>query len=473
MTSGSRAFAGVSTDGRDLTAELVTAVHDLVRTDPPEEAMQLARHVVVDGIAVMVAGATEPTGVGRLTTSWAREQGGAPRATVIGGGFRTSPGLAAYVNGTLGHALDFDNTWYPMNHPTSPTLPAILALAETHGRSGLDAILALIAAFEVQARLRIASRGLHTGRGFHKNGITGTFGATIAAGLLLELDARSFAMAIGIAGSRAGSLAVNTGTMTKSSHSGHAARMGVEAAELAAMGFTANEDVFAPGGYFETFLGDEHDRTLLVDGFAAPLHMVASGVGFKKYPANYFTHRCIDAALAIASSEGFDASRISRVEIDFPDFRYVDRAHPESGLDAKFSVQYTTAVALLDAAVGIDSFTDERRTSADVRALLEKVEARFDPGIPGDFERMHATVTVVMEDGRTLTETVSRLTGMHGIPLTREQRVTKFLDCTQRVLEAGTAIELLDMLERFDRLERIDDVMAIVARTANVSSTAT
>lgn len=458
--------------GRDLTAELIAAVRGLVAAEPPAAAMELARHVVVDGVAVMMAGSTEPVGVGRLATTWAREQGGTQRATVVGGGFRTTPGLAAFVNGTLAHALDFDNTWYPMNHPTSPTLPAILALAEAHGRSGRDAVMALIAAFEVQGRLRIASRGLHTGKGFHKPGITGTFGAVVAAALLLDLDDRSFARALGIAGSRAGSLAVNTGTMTKSSHSGHAARMGVEAAELAALGFTANEDVFAPGGYFETFLGDEHDRDLLLDGFAAPLRMIESGVGFKKYPANYFTHRGIDAALAIAASDGFDASGIARIEIDFPDFRYVDRASPESGLDAKFSVQYTTVVALLDGRVGIDSFSDERRTASDVQALLGRVEARFDPTIPADFERMHTTVAVSFDDGRTATQTVSRLTGMHGVPLTREQRITKFLDCTRRVLDDEVALALLDDLEDFDQLERVDDVMRVLATPAPVKGNA-
>jgi len=462
----SAAPATRTADGRDLTAELVDAVLTLVASEPPAAAMELARHVVVDGVAVMMAGATEPVGVGRLATAWARDQGGAERSTVVGGGFRTTPGLAAFVNGTLGHALDFDNTWYPMNHPTSPTLPAILALAEAHGRSGRDAIMALIAAFEVQGRLRIASRGLHTGKGFHKPGITGTFGAVVAAGLLLDLDRRAFARALGIAGSRAGSLAVNTGTMTKSSHSGHAARMGVEAAELAAMGFTANEDVFAPGGYFETFLGDEHDRELLVDGFAAPLRMVESGVGFKKYPANYFTHRGIDASLAIAATDGFDATRIARIEVDFPDFRYVDRPWPESGLDAKFSVQYTTAVALLDGRVGIDTFSDERRTAPDVQALLGRVDARFDPAIPGDVEQMHTTVTVTLDDGRTFQQTVSRLTGMHGVPLTREQRVTKFLDCTRRILAEDAALALLDELEHFDRLDRVDDVMRVLATPA-------
>ena len=418
-----------------LTGQLVQHVRALTYETLPEEAREMARHVFVDGVGVTLAGATEPLGLGTLVTQYVRELAGAGQASVVGGGFKTSMTDAAFANGTMAHALDFDNTWYPMNHPTSPTLPAILAVAEHHGIPGRDCVTALVAAFEVQSRLRMASTGLHTGRGFHKPGTTGLMGAVAAGIVLFDLDERQAAMAFGTAGSRVGSLSLNTGTMTKSSHSGHAARMGLESALLASRGWTASEDVFGPGGYFDTLLGDEQEPQLLVEGFGDPLRMIEPGVGFKKHPSNYFTHRPIDAALAIRLRPEFDVGAVESVTVVFPELHYVDRPRPETGLDGKFSVQYTTALALLDGRVTIDSFTNERRFAADVEELLPKVAIQFDPAISKEFLDLHVVVTVRLAGGEELTERVDRLTGMPGVPLTREQRMEKFSVCAGRVLE--------------------------------------
>ncbi|WP_162606517.1 MmgE/PrpD family protein [Jiangella asiatica] len=442
-----------------LTGQLVEHVRALDYDRIPQAAREVARHVFLDGVGVTLAGATEPLGVGRLVTDYVRELAGAPQATVIGGGFRTSITDAAFANGTLAHALDYDNTWYPMNHPTSPTLPAILAIAEHYGHSGRDCLTALVAAFEVQSRLRMASTGLHTGRGYHKPGTTGLMGAVAAGVKLFGLDATQAAMAFGIAGSRVGSLSLNTGTMTKSSHSGHAARMGLESALLAGRGWTATQDVFGPQGYFDTLLRDEQEPHLLVEGFADPLRMVDPGVGFKKHPSNYFTHRPIDAALAIRGRPEFDASAVESVVVTFPELHYVDRPRPETGLDGKFSVQYTTAVALLDGRVTIDSFTNERRFAADVEAFLPKVTIRFDPSIPTEFLDLHVVVTVEQAGGVELTERVDQLTGMPGVPLTSAQLMEKFTACAGRVLAADAVGELAGLLERIDELPGVSGVM--------------
>ena len=340
----------------------------------PQAAIDMAKQVTLDGFAVMFAGSTEPLGVGRISTEYVREMGGAPQATVIAGGFKTSMTNAAYANGTMAHALDWDNTWYPLNHPTSPTLPAILAIAENYRLPGRRIIEAIVAAFEVQARVRLAATGLATGAGFHKPGTTGTFGAVAAAAKLLDLDFTQALMAFGLAGSRAGSISLNTGTMTKSSHSGHAARMGVECGVLAKMGWTATANVFGPKGFFDTFLNGDAKPELLNEGFGAPLRMVDPGVGFKKHPSNYFTHRPIDAALALREEYKLEPAQIERVEVIFPRFDYVNRPQPLTGLDGKFSVQYATLVALLDGEITVDSFNNERRFASDVVELLPKVK---------------------------------------------------------------------------------------------------
>ncbi len=444
-----------------ITAALVDKVLALDYASLPQAAIDMAKAVTLDGLAVMLAGAAEPLGVGRISIDYVREMGGAPQASVITGGFRTSMVNAAYVNGTLAHALDFDNTWYPLNHPTSPTLPAILAIAEHHQLSGRKIIEAIAAAFEVQGRLRIAATGLKTGAGFHKPGTTGMFGAVTAAAKMLDLDKQQTLMAFGLAGSRAGSISINTGTMTKSSHSGHAARMGVECGVLAKMGWTASADVFGPKGFFDTFFGGDAQPGLLIEGFAAPLRMVDPGVGFKKHPSNYFTHRPIDAALALREEHTIRPDTIDRVEVIFPRFDYVNRPQPQTGLDGKFSVQYATLIALLDGEITIDSFTNERRFAPDVAALLPKVTLTVDDAIPSDFDQMHTIVNVWLKDGRQLSKRVDKLSGWIGSPLTREQRLRKFFGCTRRVLDDAKAQRMLALVEQLDTLTGVSEIMDI------------
>lgn len=444
-----------------LTERFVDQVLAVEYDALPPEAVDVAKQVTLDGIAVMLAGATEPLGVGRISTEYVRQMGGSPQATVIAGGFKTSMQNAAYANGTMAHALDFDNTWYPLNHPTSPTLPAILAIAEHHRLPGLRIIEAIVTAFEVQGRVRLAATGLETGSGFHKPGTTGTFGATAAAARLLSLNKQQTLMAFGIAGSRAGSLAINTGTMTKSSHSGHAARMGVECGVLAKMGWTASADLFGRGGFFDTFFGGKGEPELLIEGFGKPLRMIDPGVGFKKHPSNYFTHRPIDAALALREEFKLDPNAIERVEVLFPRFEYIDRPQPRTGLDGKFSVQYTVTAALLDGEITVDSFTNERRFAPDVQALLPRVKLTFDDAIPADFDSMHAVVSVWLKDGRRLSKRIEQLSGWIGFPLTREQRLKKFHSCARRVLARNAADRIVELVEDLERLPDIVEIMDI------------
>ena len=428
----------------------------------PRQAVEVARTAVLDMLAVSMAGLGEPLGVGRLSLEYARSMGSAPQASVIGGGFKCAMPDAAYANGTLAHALDYDSMWYPLNPPASPTLPAIFALAEHHHLSGASVIEAIVAAFELQGRIRLASTGMAIGTKFHKPGVMGVFGATTGAIKLLKLNREQALMALGLAGSRAGSLALNAGTMTKSAHAGHSARMGVECAVLAQLGWTASADVFGPKGYFDTFMAGVAKPDLLIEGFGAPFRMVDPGVGFKLYPANYFTHRPIDAALALRAELNLRPEQIDRVEVIFPHFEYINRPSPDTGLDGKFSVQYATLIALLDGDITIASFTNERRFSADVVELLPRVKFVDDHSIPQDLDKMHTIVTIWLKDGRSATKRVDRLTGWLGTPPTREQWMRKYALCTENVLEKKAADRLLELIERIEELPEITEIMDIV-----------
>ncbi len=449
-----------------VAATITEAFVDKIRTIAydalPPEAIEVSKQIVLDALAVTLAGADEPTGVGRVSIAYVAQIGGAPQASVIAGGFKTSMQEAAYANGTMAHALDWDDGFFTLSHPTSPTLSANLAIAEHYRLPGAKVIEAIVVALEVQAQVGVAATGLGIGTGFHKNGTVGTFGAVGAAAKLLELNREQTLMAFGLAGSRAGSLAINTGSMTKASHSGHAARSGVECAVLAQMGWTANRDVFGPKGFFDTFMPGDAKPEMLIEGLGAgPLRMIEPGMAFKKYPSNYLTHRAIDAALSLRQEYGIQRDQIEHVDVTFAPLDYVNRPQPDNGLDGKHSAQYTTAIALLDGEVTVESFTDERRYASDVVALLPKIRFHSDAAISKLLYEMHTIVTVSLKDGRQVAQRVDRLSGWMGSPLTREERLQKFFSCTGRLLDHQRAKRLLELVERLDTLPDVTELMDI------------
>ena len=140
----------------------------------PPDVVEVAKTVVLDGLGVTLAGSVEPPA--RIVAEYVQEMGGTPQCSVWGHRFKTSPVRAAFANGVAGHVLDYEVMWHPATHATSPTLPGILALAESQQRAGQEIITALVTGFEVQGRIRVASAKLDL-RGFHPPGLVGVMGS--------------------------------------------------------------------------------------------------------------------------------------------------------------------------------------------------------------------------------------------------------------------------------------------------------
>ena len=431
----------------------------------------------MDAIGTTIAGVNEPLGLGRITIDYTKMMSGvgtAGDASVIGGGFKTSMLNAAYANGVLCHALDYDNTWWPRNHPASPTIPAILATAERNKLPGSEVLLAIVLAFEVQGRIRVASSRMNTGGTFHHPSVSGMMGSTTGVGKLLKLDSDQFRMAYAIAGSRCSSLTTNHGTMTKPSHSGHGARMGLEAAHLASMGFTGGDDIFGEGGYFPTFYDGANncDPELLVEGFGDPYRMVDPGVSFKRYPAKYSTHRTIEGATDLSKEHDLKAEEIEAVEVDYPPTKLVDRPQPRSGLEGKFSLQYAACIGLLDRQCTIQSFTNERRYAADMETLLPKITLVEKQDIPGEFPISWVVVRVRTTDGRVLEHKCGKLRGMQGVPLPRAERLEKFYGCVMPALSQSQTDDVVALVDDMANLKDITQLMDILVTPAAMAEAA-
>jgi len=351
------------------------------------------------------------------------------------------------------HVLDYEPMWLPPTHALSTTLPAVLALGESRGSHGREILSALIRGIEAHGRLRAASRQ-HEPRElvFHPPGIAGPIGSAVAASHLLGLGMAQLRNAIGLAASRAGSLLANIGTMAKCTHCGNAAAAGLEAALLAARGMSANPDIVeTPNGLADAFFKEEWDpQALTVRG--AALRILEPGYAIKMFPSQYATHFVIQAALA-ARSQLTASGPIASVEVVGPIMPYVDRPRPASGLDGKFSFQYTAAAALLDGNVTIDTFSDERCSRADVEVLLPRVRFVQSPEIPASLDRMWVEVRVVQDGGGLVTGKCMQPIGAWGSALSEREHMTKVRDCMRRALNETEAQHVIACLKRFEKLD--------------------
>ena len=430
----------------------------------PPEAIHWARVGILDTVGVTLAGANEPCAT-LLTQALGTSTG---PAVVFGTALRCNPLDAALINGTASHALDFDDCSNTFGgHPSVPILPALFALADEVGATGREFVTAYIAGFEVETKIAMSVNFHHYTKGWHPSATLGVFGAAAACARLLRLDAAQTAVALGLAASGASGLKANFGTMTKPMHIGRCAREGLLAAKLAQAGFTANgHDVFEhPQGFFEVYNGQGHyDAQRGRQAWAAPLDIVSPGIAIKQYPCCGSTHPAIDSALELFEQHKIVADEITRVDIWIHARRlqHTNRAQPRTGLDAKFSVQYVVARALLDGFVSLEHFEGLAFEEARVASLLPRIHAQaysedqFDPA-----NHFGGEVRVTFKSGQTLSANVQQPLGRTSAnPLPAERLRAKFELCAVRVLGV---LPIARACEAIGQIETLDDVRTITA----------
>jgi 2-methylcitrate dehydratase PrpD len=434
-----------------FTRALVDSVRSLQYDDVPEEAREVGRQCLLDFLGCALAGAREePTEI--LIAAVAGPEASSA-AALIGRAERASRLTAALVNGTAAHALDYDDTHAAMNgHPTAPVLPALLALAddEVDGRRFLTA---LVAGIELECRLGARLGGRHYAIGFHATGTLGTFGAVAACAHLLGLDEDAWLRAIGIAGSEAAGIKAAFGTMTKPLHAGRAASAGALAALLAAGGFTAPPDVLETAqGFAETHAGAVPER---LEDVAA--RFLIRETLFKYHAACYLTHAAIEAAGRLRVEHALDPRAIESVIVTVaPSLLGVCNIQaPTTGLEGKFSLRATTALALLGEDTGaIATYADAKIRDEAVVRLRDRVSVE----VERERSPMRARV-VVTAAGRRLEDEVD--TGVPAADLAAQRcRLRKKFDgLAGAALGAERAGELAETALAVDRLSSIRDLV--------------
>ncbi|NCX88018.1 MAG: MmgE/PrpD family protein, partial [Betaproteobacteria bacterium] len=345
--------------------------------DLPQEAAQRAMTGFIDTIGTMIAGRDEP--VVHIVRQWlgAGMTGQLEASSsLLLGQEKASAEAAAWINGAAAHALDFDDVALG-GHPSTVLVPAILAEAERLDRSGKDMLYAYLVGYEIWADLVSREKGSHHLKGWHPTAVFGVIAAAAACGYLNRDSASACQMGLAIAGSFASGLVANFGTMTKPFHAGMAASHGISAMRLARLGLTATPDALEHHAGFLKAISENNDvdRFLPAQALGTPWKIMHAGLSIKRYPLCYATHRIIDGVLALRSAHQLKAGDIESVEavIGVAQASMLRNHQPSTGLEAKFSLEFAVASALVEGAVGLNQLTDQVVARPEVRAQFAKL----------------------------------------------------------------------------------------------------
>ncbi|SFF90090.1 2-methylcitrate dehydratase PrpD [Novosphingobium sp. CF614] len=419
----------------------------------PELGVARVRERFIDSIGVAFAGMSVSTG--QIMARWVREQGARGHCTVLGADFQTSASYAALTNAASGHALEFDDIAVGSGHYANPMTAATLALGEKLGASGADVILGWMVGYDIIAqtsKVTADPKGNSLlNRGWFNQGFLPAIGVAAAAARMMKFDVMQTRMAMGHAASTMAGVLKNRGSDTKGFVAGNAAMHGIMAAELVALGFTANDEIMDGEIGVGRLLGlDNGDPQKMLDGLGG-WTMAKLGSTIRLHACCGASHWSQDALQKIVRKRPVQAGEIVRIDVEVPEFLLPMMPYeaPETGLEAKYSLQYDLATIALDGKAGLYQYTDAAVQRPEARALMKKVAVH--PTNAG----LASKVTVTLASGEVLEETVTKTHGNPADPLNREEVTGKFHECAEALVPLAQREQVIALC---DRLEEVEDI---------------
>jgi 2-methylcitrate dehydratase PrpD len=461
------------------TEKIARFVVDTDYKNLPRDAVEKAKRTALDCMGAALAGVAEP--VSQTVTCYVTKLGGTPQSSVFGAGIKVSVADAALANGCIAHALDYDDCGVKIGHPSVLVLPAVLSLGEHLGASGRDILTAYILGLEVEGKLALhADFKLMQARLNHQTWY-GSIGAAAACAKLLRLDVAKTRMALGIAGNFACGLSANHGSMAGAMAAGNACRNGVIAALMAQEGITANANIIeAKNGFYDTLVGPGHyDAERMADGLGEPFYIESPGIGLKKYPSCYHTHRALDGIFQLLGEHHLSDKDVAEVDVATSEraMRVLAFSEPATAYQAKFSMPHCIAAAVVDKQVTLETFTDHKFEDRSIVEARKKVYLSF-PDVPiwpgladvgPDTEFVGNPVTIRTTDGRTYNARVDIPRGDPALPLTDDELLDKYRDCARSQLRADEMERSVDLVLG---LERVADIATLMATLSSPSHNA-
>jgi 2-methylcitrate dehydratase PrpD len=453
------------------------AINDFVKhftavrfKDIPADAVEAVKKEVLDSLATALGGSTR-VGVEELV-DMVKEWGGSKQSTVINCGLKCPAPNAAQVNGTMIHALDYDDGHQiALVHIGCVTVSTALAAAERKGKvSGEELITAIALGGDFMSRLGLASRPGKNAleSGWHPTTLFGFLGAAAVAGRIFGLNEEKMINAIGLAYHQCGGAGsgVADGALAKRMGPGLAAKAGLTSALMAERGITGERDPLeGKSGLYKVYMGGDYDPKILTAELGQRWEV--TNIGNKPYPCCGLTHACIDAALALKAKYDIKVAQIKEI-IAYGGQSAYDltqppeiKQNPRTIIDGQFSVPYVVAVAIVNGKVTVDDFTEKAIKRPEILSIARKVTGKLAPEMnrhgvgPG-------RVTIKMQDGVEYTEYIENCLGSVERPMAFEDIVRKFRECAACALKPLSKAKVEKVIELVKRLEKLPDASEII-----------
>jgi 2-methylcitrate dehydratase PrpD len=455
------------------TEKIARFIVDTGYADLPGDAVERAKRTALDCVGAALGGVVET--VSRTVTGYVSKLGGPPQSSVFGSDLKVSVQDAAMVNGVVAHALDYDDCGVKIGHPSVLVLPAVLSLGEYWVASGRDILTAYIVGLEIEGKLALhADFKLMQARLNHQTWY-GSIGAAAACAKLLRLDVAKTRMALGIAANFACGLSANHGSMAGAMAAGNACRNGVIAALMAQEGITANPNIIeAKNGFYDTLVGPGHyDAERMAESLGKPFYIESPGIGLKKYPSCYHTHRALDGVFQLLGEHRLSDKDIAEVDVGTSEraMRVLAFSEPATPYQAKYSMPYCIAAAVVDRQVTLDTFTPRKFEDRNIVETKKKVHLSF-PDVPiwpgladigPDTEFVGNPVTIRTTDGRSYSARVDIPRGDPALPLTDDELLSKYRDCGRSQLRADDIERSVGLVLGLERVADIGTLMATLS----------
>lgn len=447
---------------RDLSHEFASFVAGFRYEDLPANAIDIAKTSILDTLGISVA-ATGTVPAVRGVVDIVRESGGKPVCGILGFGERAPAVMAAFANGAMAHSLDFDDMGADGHHPSSSIVPAVFAAAEHAGNaSGKDLIKAVALGQDMFPRIR---RNIEQRQDWLMTTVVGVFSATASVGAVLRLDAEQIANALGIPSlGSCGTLKMRYGTESELGqlYAGFMAKTAVLSALMAQKGIPATQSVFeGKAGILNVYFGGRYERAPMLDQLG--IRFLGSTLQYKPWPTCGLSHTYIHATLELVRKHKLTASDIREIRPYVGDFQQkmcypLDvRQRPTNHTDARFSIPFALAAAVVHGEVRVQQFTEEGMRDAAVLATAEKVVPVNDSSRDWTGIMPNARVDILTQDGRTLTGNGDGTPGSRESPMGWNELSRKFTECASLGANRLTARVIAQVLDMTRSLEELPD----------------
>ncbi|TWT06746.1 MmgE/PrpD family protein [Planococcus sp. CPCC 101016] len=417
----------------ELSRQLAKYTLALTYDELPEEVISFTKLCILDYFGSAIAGSDKvPV---QMVSDLVNEMGGLEQAKLFTGG-KSSVLNAALVNGAASHVMELDDIHKgSIIHAATVVIPAALAIAEWKQLSGKELITAVVAGYEVCFRIGEAVSPSHYYY-WHNTATCGTFGAATAAGKLLGLTEDQLANALGNAGSQAAGLweFIVDGAMTKQLHTGKAAMNGTLAALLAQKGFTGPQKILEGDRGFFKAMSEEYDASKITKNLGKEFKVLENS--FKIHASCRHTHHAVDLLIDVFKDQHPSLEEIESVDVDSYQvaLNITDNDDPQTEYAAKFSLQFCSALALLNGRAGLEDFNQDKLWDEDIRRLTKKVNVHTDPVIDASYPRQWgAAVKVLLKNGEEISKQTDFPKGDPENAVTSEDLLEKFMGMASRL----------------------------------------